>query len=132
MTEHQHDHDHDHDEHEHHHHDGPHDYVSAIEGYRAEKDAFFRSSPGSPIPAEEREAFTGLPYYPVNVEAVLEGLTLEPYNGNEPTTFQIRATATERKTACVQPLPATVAPGGCAGASLSPWDANSATVRLKP
>lgn len=89
MTEHEYEHDHDHDDHEHHHHDGPHDYVSAIEGYRAEKDAFFRSSPGSPIPAKEREGFTGLPYYPVNVDAVLEGLTLEPYAGDEPTTFQI-------------------------------------------
>ena len=36
MTEHDHDHDdHDHDEHEHHHHDGPHDYVGAVQGYRA-------------------------------------------------------------------------------------------------
>ena len=52
--------------------------------------------------------------------------------GKKPVTFQIRATATERKTACVQPLPATVAPGGCAGATLSPWSTNSATVRLKP
>ena len=84
-----HDHDHDHDEHEHHHHDGPHDYVGAIQGYRAEKDAFFKDSAGSPIPPEERDAFTGLPYYPVNVDLVFEGLTLEPYTGDEPTNFQI-------------------------------------------
>lgn len=76
-------------DHDHHHHDGPHDYVGAIEGYRAEKDAFFRQSPGSPIPAEEREAFEGLPYYPVDVDLVFEGLTLEPYAGDEPTSFQI-------------------------------------------
>ena len=80
---------HSHDEHEHHHHDGPHDYVGAIQGYRAEKDAFFKSAPGSPIPADERDAFAGLPYYPVNVDLVFEGLTVEPYAGNEPTTFQI-------------------------------------------
>src|SRR5690349_24792820 len=88
MTEHQHD-DHDHGDHEHHHHDGPHDYQSAVEGYRAEKDAFFKSAPGSPIPQAERDDFTGLPYYPVNVDLVFEGLSLEAYTGDEPTTFQI-------------------------------------------
>jgi uncharacterized protein (DUF1684 family) len=82
-------HDHEHAEHEHHHHDGPHDYRSAIEGYRAEKDAFFKSAPGSPIPLEERDAFTGLPYYAVDEDLVFEGLTPVPYSGTEPTTFQI-------------------------------------------
>ena len=69
------DHDHDHDEHDHdhHHHDGPHDYVGAVQGYRAEKDEFFKTIAGSPIPAEERDAFTGLPYYPVNVDLVVRG-----------------------------------------------------------
>ena len=86
---HDHDHDNDHAEHEHHHHEGPHDYRSAIEGYRAEKDAFFKSAPGSPIPHAERDAFTGLPYYPVEEDLVFEGLTPEPYTGTEPTTFQI-------------------------------------------
>jgi uncharacterized protein len=86
---HEHDHGHDEHEHEHHHHDGPHDYVGAVEGYRAEKDAFFKSAPGSPIPAAERDAFTGLPYYPVNVDLVFEGLTPAPYAGTEPSTFQI-------------------------------------------
>jgi uncharacterized protein (DUF1684 family) len=94
MTEHDHDHDdhdhdHDHDEHEHHHHDGPHDYVGAVQGYRAEKDAFFKTSPNSPVPPEERAAFEGLPYYPVNVDLVFEGLGLEPYEGDEPANFEI-------------------------------------------
>ena len=89
MTEHDHDdHDHDHD-HDHHHHDGPHDYVGAIQGYRAEKDAFFKTNAASPIPPEERDAFQALPYYPVNVDLVFEGLTLAPYAGDEPTDFQI-------------------------------------------
>jgi uncharacterized protein len=79
---------HDHES-EHHHHGGPHDYVGAIQQYRAEKDQFFRAAPGSPIPQEERESFTGLPYYPVNVDLVFEGLTVEPYTGDEPTSFQI-------------------------------------------
>jgi uncharacterized protein len=78
------------DHHEHHHdHDGPHDYVGAIQNFRAEKDAFFKDSAGSPIAPEERDAFTGLPYYPVNVDLVFEGLALEPYGGDEPANFQI-------------------------------------------
>jgi hypothetical protein len=80
--------DQDHEHHEHHH-GGPHDYVGAIEQYRAEKDEFFKSSDGSPIPPEERDAFEGLPYYPVNVDLVFEGLTLEPYAGDEPSDFEI-------------------------------------------
>jgi hypothetical protein len=43
--------------------------------------------------------------------------------------FQARASAGERATACASPLP--VAPGGCAGATLSPWAANSTVVKLK-
>jgi uncharacterized protein len=85
-----HDHDaHDHDAHEHHHHEGPHDYGAAIAGYRAEKDAFFKSAPGSPIPLDERDAFSGLPYYPVAEDLVFEGLPLEPYTGDEPSRFEI-------------------------------------------
>jgi uncharacterized protein (DUF1684 family) len=83
------DHAHDYDEHDHHHHEGPHDYGSAIAGFRAEKDAFFKSAPGSPIPLAERETFTGLPYYPVDEDLVFEGLTLEPYTGDEPSRFEI-------------------------------------------
>ena len=88
---HEHDHDHNHDdhEHEHHHHEGPHDYRAAVEDFRAQKDAYFKSAPDSPIPLAERDAFAGLPYYPVDVDLVFEGLTPEPYTGSEPTTFQI-------------------------------------------
>ena len=88
MTEATHDHDHDHHEHEHHH-GGPHDYVGAVQAFRQEKDAYFKSSKGSPIPAGERDAFDGLPYFPVNVDLVFEGLSLDPYAGHEPTSFQI-------------------------------------------
>jgi uncharacterized protein (DUF1684 family) len=74
--------------HEHHdHHE--HSYQAALEGYRKEKDAFFKTSPHSPIPEAEREAFDGLPYYPLDEDAVFEGLRLEPYAGDEPTSFQI-------------------------------------------
>jgi uncharacterized protein len=72
-------------DHEHH----EHSYQAAIDGYRSEKDAFFKSSPQSPIPADERAAFEGLPYYPVDADLVFEGLVLQPYVGDEPTSFQI-------------------------------------------
>jgi uncharacterized protein (DUF1684 family) len=74
-------------EHEHQHHE--HSYQAAIDGYRSEKDAFFKSSSHSPIPADEREAFEGLPYYPVDPDLVFEDLALQPYVGDEPTSFQI-------------------------------------------
>ena len=78
-------------EHEHHHHHEhrPLDYAEAIEAFRAEKDAFFKTSHGSPIPAAEREAFERLPYFPVDATLRFEGLTLEAYAGNEPSSFQI-------------------------------------------
>jgi uncharacterized protein (DUF1684 family) len=79
--------DHDHD---HHHHDhGPLDYASAVAEFRADKDEFFKTNAGSPIPPEERDAFAGLPYFPVNEGLVFDGLGLEPYDGDEPTSFQI-------------------------------------------
>ena len=59
------DHDHDHDEHGHddhddtHHHDGPHDYVGAVQGFRAEKDEFFKTNTGSPIPEERARRVHG-------------------------------------------------------------------------
>ena len=80
---------HAHGDHDHHHHEGPRDYGAAIAGFRAEKDAFFKSAPGSPIPIDERDAFTTLPYYPIDEDLVFEGLIPEPYTGDEPSHFQI-------------------------------------------
>ena len=80
------DHGHDHD-HEHHHHQLS--YEDAVAQFRADKDAFFRTSPQSPIPASERDAFTGLPYYPIDESLVFDDLTLEPYAGDEPVRFEI-------------------------------------------
>jgi hypothetical protein len=90
-------HEHDHDAHEH---DGSGhgddhaghehvDYPTAVASYRAEKDAFFRTAHGSPIPAGERDAFKGLPYFPVDETLRFDGLPLEPYTGSEPAHFQI-------------------------------------------
>ncbi len=84
------DHDHDHHDHDQHHHEHrPISYADAIAEFRADKDAFFRDHPGSPLPAGDREGFTGLPYYPVDEALGFEGLRLEPYTGDEPSDFEI-------------------------------------------
>ena len=80
-----HEHDHAH-EHEHHHHVS---YEDAVRQFRDDKDEFFRSAQGSPIPAADRPAFNGLPYFDVDARLVVDELTLEPYSGAEPTQFQI-------------------------------------------
>ena len=91
---HEHEHEHEHDDHDHEH-EHEHrtyteaDYVEDVEDFRARKDDYFRSAPESPIPKDEREAFDALPYYPVDPSLRFEDLTLEPYTGDEPETFQI-------------------------------------------
>ena len=75
-------------EHDHHAH-RPMDYAEAVEAFRAEKDEYFRTSDGSPVPAAERAGFTGLPYYPVDPGLRFDGLTLSPYTGSEPVRFEI-------------------------------------------
>lgn len=74
------------DEHAHHH---TLSYADAVTAFRADKDAYFMTSEGSPIPAAEREAFAGLPYYPVDERMVIDDLALHPYPGNEPVQFEI-------------------------------------------
>ena len=64
-------------------------YEDAVTQFRAEKDAFFGTSHGSPIPAAERAAFEGLPYYPVDAELRFDDLPLGPYAGSEPVSFEI-------------------------------------------
>lgn len=80
-----HEHEHEHD----HHRYTPASYEDAIAAFRADKDAFFKASHGSPIPAADRDSFSGLPYYPVDPALVFDGLALEPYAGDEPVHFQI-------------------------------------------
>ena len=100
--EHEHDHaepeagEHDHGEHEHTHEDEHehHEHVwmaypDAVAAFREDKDEYFKTGAGSPIPEAEREAFPGIPYYPVDEALRFEGLTLEPYTGDEPSHFQI-------------------------------------------
>jgi uncharacterized protein (DUF1684 family) len=77
------------DEHEHQHHHEPLDYADAVQAFRNDKDRYFRHGDGSPIPADARDAFEGLPYYPVDEALVFDGLALEPYAGSEPARFMI-------------------------------------------
>ena len=84
-----HDHDHEHDHAEHEHHEHTLSYPDAIRQFRADKDHFFRTANGSPIPAGEREAFAGLPYYPVDEALRFDDLRIEPYTGTEPSHFEI-------------------------------------------
>ncbi len=73
-----------------HHHDHEHvDYPEAVRAYRADKDDYFRRGRQSPIPPNQRDGFTGLPYFDVDEDLVFEDLRLEPYHGTEPARFQI-------------------------------------------
>jgi uncharacterized protein (DUF1684 family) len=91
-----HEHDHgDHADHAGHGHEGGHHHVSyadAVRAFRADKDEAFRLDPNSPIPDAAREGFEGLPYFEVDPTLRIEGLRLEPYAGDEPTSFQIPTT----------------------------------------
>jgi uncharacterized protein (DUF1684 family) len=75
------------------HHEHQHiDYPSAVRAYRADKDDVYRRSPRSPVPEAERAAFPGIPYFDVDEDWVFDELRLEPYEGSEPTSFQIPTT----------------------------------------
>ena len=86
QAEHEHDHDHDHADHEGHEHV---DYPTAVAMYRADRDDYFRRAHDSPIPHDQRHDFLGIPYFDVDESLRIEGLTLKPYAGDEPTSFQI-------------------------------------------
>jgi uncharacterized protein (DUF1684 family) len=73
--------------HEHHHEHV--DYGDAVRAFRDEKDAYFRTGAGSPLPPGERADFGGLPYFPVDPDLYFQALRLEPYTGREPTSFTI-------------------------------------------
>jgi uncharacterized protein (DUF1684 family) len=85
---HEHHHDHEAQEHDHHEH-VPVEYKDAVEGFRLDKDEFFKTDPRSPLPETERAGFIGLPYYPVDEGLAFEDRVLEPYTGDEPSNFQI-------------------------------------------
>jgi len=90
------DHDHDHDEHEHTHADEHEhhehvwmEYPDAVAAFREDKDEYFKSGAGSPVPEADRAGFPGIPYYAVDEALRFPALTLEPYTGDEPSNFQI-------------------------------------------
>ena len=86
----EHEHQHDHEAHEHGHHEHVAvEYKDAVEGFRLDKDEFFKTDPRSPLPEAERAAFSGLPYYPVDEGLAFEDRVLEPYTGDGPSNFQI-------------------------------------------
>ena len=98
-------HDHEHHDHEHHDHEAEElDYVAQVEAFRADKDDAFRYSPGSPIPHDVRHDFAGLPYFPVDESLRFEGLRLEEYAGDQPTSFQIPTSDNQLKPAPSQGL----------------------------
>jgi hypothetical protein len=72
-------------------------YAEAVAAYRADKDDAFRISDESPIPLENRSGFLGIPYFPVDESLRFEGLTLEPYAGDQPVSFEIETTDGRRR-----------------------------------
>jgi len=69
--------------------------MTMLDDFRREKDAFFRSSPDSPLTAEQKRSFRGLRYFPENPALVFD-LALEPFADPEriemlTTTGDIRA-----------------------------------------
>jgi uncharacterized protein len=67
-------------------------YEDAVAQFRADKDAYFKAGAGSPVPEAEREAFEGIPYFPVDEAWIADELLLQPYVGDEPVQFQIPTT----------------------------------------
>ena len=65
------------------------DYPTAIRLFRADKDEYFRQADDSPVPKDQRRDFGGIPYFPVDEDLRFEGLELEAYEGDEPTSFLI-------------------------------------------
>ena len=86
-----HDHDHDHSAH-----NGGHEhqhvhltYEQAIANFRADKDAYYRDSPDSPLLPEDKPRFSGIAYFPPDQRYRFEGLQLEPPASDEERTLQI-------------------------------------------
>jgi uncharacterized protein (DUF1684 family) len=70
------------------------DYIDALEAQRAEKDAYFRHNPYSPLEPEDRQTFSGLQYYEPDLAfqyilqlqpADPEPITLQTNTGDEQT-----------------------------------------------
>jgi uncharacterized protein len=64
--------------------------MTELEEFRAQKDAFFKTHPQSPLTAEQQANFTGLRYFPENPELRLV-LPIEPFV--EPDTVLMQTSA---------------------------------------
>jgi uncharacterized protein len=60
--------------------------MATLETFRRQKDAWFKSSPDSPLPYGERETFAGLNYYPENDDLRM-ALPLEEFADQQPITM---------------------------------------------
>jgi len=69
--------------------------IAALRDHRAGKDEFFKHSPHSPIPAQERASFTGLSYYDPNPSLVFT-VPVDPVTPPEP--VKIGTTTGEERT----------------------------------
>src|SRR3972149_2356489 len=84
-----HEHDHDHGHHHGHEAHAPATYEEAIAGFRADKDAYYRDSPDSPLLPEDNPRFTGTTDFPPHQRYRPEALHLEPSASDEERTLHI-------------------------------------------
>ena len=87
MERHEHEHEHEHDHG--HAHQAPATYEEAITAFRADKDAFFRDRPDTPLLPQDRPRFTGIAYFPPDQRYRIQGLRLEPSANDEAKTLHI-------------------------------------------
>jgi len=69
-------------------------YIDTVMAGRAEKDQFLRTDKDSPIPAQARATFPGLPYYEIKPEFRLPSLLTER-RGEAPVIIEMQTTGTE-------------------------------------
>lgn len=81
-------HEHDSPGHAHAHH-APATYEEAITAFRADKNAFYRDSPDSPLLPEDRPAFTAIAYFAPDERYRLEGLTIGTSESGEERTLHM-------------------------------------------
>ncbi len=75
---------------EHGHDHRPVDYATNIREQRTSKDAFFKQSPQSPIPINERDEFAGLSYYDIDGALRYSSLALGPVADGIPIEMQVQ------------------------------------------
>ena len=70
--------------------------MSELEDFRADKDAFFREHPQSPLTPEQRAAFEGLAYFPEDSSRVIRApLSLDGVDTEEPIVMQTTTGGTQ-------------------------------------